>query len=997
MKTMKNMKQSRFILFVLVFLMAGTWNVYAQNITVTGIVLDGTGEPVIGANVKVVGTLSVGTITDYDGKFSLAVSGDAKKLEVSYIGMKSQEVTIQSGSQMKIVLKEDTEQLDEVVVIGYGTVKKRDLTGSVASIKQKDIVAIPSTNVLETLQGKVAGMDMIKTSGQVGAGISYSIRGNRSLNASNAPLILVDGVPYGSDIDINPEAIESIDILKDASSTAIYGSRGANGVILITTKQGENARTKVSYSGYFSFDSMWGYPDLMNTGEYADFLREANRASGKWSGPEDDYKIFMSAYDYIKNDVNVDWIDLVTRNGYSTSHAVNLSSGGEKTKFNASFQYLNQKGILYNDDMDRFSGTLSLTHNISNKLTFDVSTIFAYTDLNRGQDPFNMAIKYGPYGKPYNDDGSINMHPYPEISTISPMAEIVDGNYENNTKTYRIFASGGLTWTPIQDLFLKTSFNANITNAREGRYWGSTTHECADGYSKASARNKQGNSLVWENTVNYAFDINESHQFTILVGSELTKTVNEMYYAEGRDILSPAMLFHNLESAQKQQQIESQYTKSTMASFFGRINYKFGERYLLTATMRYDGSSVLAPGHKWALFPSVAAAWRVNEENFMAETKDWLDNLKLRVSYGISGNSAVDAYQTGGGLGTTMYVFDVNGNEEPQYGYWPQAISNHDLSWEKTATIDVGLDLGMFNNRINLSVDWYLQKTKNLLMQKQIPVTNGYLSSWANVGKTKNTGIEIVLNTRNIIKKNFTWNTDLTFTRNKEEIVELADGNERDIANGWFVGQPTEVHYALDKLGIWQTGEAEEAAKYGYKPGQVKNRDADKSGAIDAEDRVIIGTTRPDFVVGMNNTFKIHDFDFSFFLYWRHGNMLELSNYWGIGATQRCFSYIDYWSPENPTNDYPRPDNSFSGSDISLSGLNYYDASFLKIRDITLGYTLPEKWTRSVGMGDVRLYCTMKNFFEFDNLPCSGYDAERMGGYGYPTIKQLVLGLNVNF
>lgn len=961
--------------------------------TATGLVKDKSGEPMIGVNVLVKGTTN-GTITDFDGKFSLENVPSNSVLVVSYIGYHTTEV--KAGKNLVIVLEEDNKTLDEVVVIGYGTVKKRDLTGSVASIKQDDIVAIPTSNALESLQGKVAGLDMTKSSGQAGAGVSYTIRGNRSLNASNAPLILVDGVPYGSDIDINPEAIESIEVLKDASSTAIYGSRGANGVIIITTKQGKGEKTKVSYSGYYSFDSMWDYPDLMNTQQYAEYMREANRASGKWTSEADDAKIFLSAYEFVKNDVNVDWVDLVTRGGYTTSHSINLSNGGGRTKFNASFQYLKQQGIIYQDDMSRFTGNLNVSHDINKKLVFNASAIVTHTDQNQGQDPFNMAIKYGPWGEPYNEDGSMNLDPYKDGQSVSPLAETVAGNYTNNIKKYRMFVSGGMQYTPIKDLVLKSTFSANLQNSRQGRYWSSYTVAMLNDKSKASAVNSNSNSLIWETTANYHFNLGEKHDFTILGGAEIQKSVNEQYEAEGRDLLSPAMTFVNLESCQLQQRIASQYTKSTMASFFGRLNYKFNDRYLLTATVRYDGSSVLAEGHKWAFFPSIAGAWRINEEAFMKDI-DWLDNLKLRASWGISGNSAVSAYQTGGGLGTTMYVFDVNGTEVGQYGYWPQAIPNHDLSWEKTATTNIGLDFGFFNNRINLTVDWYMQKTSDLLMQKQIPVMNGYLSTWSNVGKTRNTGVEVVLNTHNVMKKNFTWSSDLTFATNKEEIVELADGNERDIANGWFVGYPTKVHYTLDKLGIWQLGEEEEAAKYGYKPGQVKNRDVTGDGKITTDDRIVIGDPRPDFTIGFNNRFKIGDFGLSVFMIWRHGGMFKLSDYWSIGATMRSFSYIDYWTPTNPTNEFPRPDTSFSGSDISLDGLSYDDASFLKIRDITFDYNLPKKWGKTIGISDARVYCTMKNFFQFNNLKCDGYDAERQGGYGYPTIKQLVFGLNVNF
>ena len=987
------------VLCVLTGLLLAVLPGFAQNRTVSGTVTGPDGQPLIGAGVFVKGDTRTGTVTDEQGSYSLSVPSGAT-LVISYIGYLDQEAVPGSG-RLDIVLQEDNHFLDEVVVIGYGTVKKRDLTGAVAHVKSEDVVAIPTTNALESLQGKIAGLDMIKSSGQAGAGVSYSIRGNRSLNASNAPLILVDGVPYGSDIDINPESIQSIEVLKDASSTAIYGSRGANGVIIITTKKGAPGRTRVSYSGYYSVDSMWDYPDLMDTQQYAAYFREAKRTSGKWTGPEDDAKVFGSNYEFVQNNVNVDWVSLVSRPGYTTSHSVSLSHGGEKTQFNAAVQYLGQQGIIYNDDFRRINGTMNLSHKITDRLTFDGSFIFATSTQNKGHDPFNAAVKYGPWGYPYNEDGSVNIYPYNDGQTFNPLNETIPGYYVDETKKYRTFAGAGLTWTPVDGLVLRTNFNANIVNSRQGMYDGSLTQNMLGDLDRATVDHNYDDSLIWENTASYNFQVGR-HDIGLMAGAEIQRNVYEFYSESGRNLLSQKMGFYNLESLQSQQELESQYTKTTMASFFGRMNYKYADRYLLTATLRYDGASQLAEGHQWGLFPSVAAGWVISEEPFLKGKASWLDNLKLRASWGVSGNSAVSAYQTAGGLGTTMYVFDVNGSEVGQYGYWPQSIPNHDLGWEKTASTDIGLDLSVLKNRIDLSVDWYLQNTSDLLMRKQIPVTNGYLSTWANVGKTRNTGVEVVLNTKNIVNRNFQWSTDLTFTHNKEEIVELADGQQRDIANGWFVGSPIDVHYGLKKLGIWQISEEAQAAQFGYKPGQVKNEDisganGQPDGKIDIEDRIIIGTPRPQFTVGFNNHFRLYDFGLSVFMIWRHGAMMYMNNFWAIGANMRAYSYIDYWTPENPTNEFPRPDDTFAGSHISLSGLNYYDASFLKIRDITLEYFLPSRISERIGISDVRLYCTAKNFFQFNNLPTKGYDAERMGGYGFPTIKQLIFGLNLNF
>lgn len=995
MKTMKNMKQSRFILFVLSFLVMSVGNVYAQNVTVTGTVLDSTGEPVIGANVKVAGKSSIGTITDFEGNFSLSVPADTKKLEISYIGMLSQEAVIKPGTPVKVILKEDTEELDEVVVIGYGTVKKRDLTGSMTSIKQADIIAVPTTNALESLQGKVAGLDMTKSSGQTGSGLSFSIRGNRSLNASNAPLIIVDGVPYGTDIDINPNVIESMEILKDASSTAIYGSRGANGVILITTKKGAVGKTKVSYNGYYSINSVAAYPDRMNLSEWADFKREAYRTDGQWGGPEDDAKIFGSAYDAVKSNQNVDWVDMLMQTGSQMSHSVNISNGTEKTTFNLAFEYMSEDGLVKMDDMDRYNATLSLSHKLTDNLKLNANVVYTYLDQNIRRDPFNRSIYYAPYGDVYNEDGSINVLPFNDGQTISPIAEEVPGAYKNNRLTSHLVGNVGATWNIIKDLTLTSTFGFDKKDIRTGHFADTYTLDGAGNYSLADATNHSDVNWSWENTLAYSFTLGK-HNLSLMAGNALYKNVVEEYKGAGHNLISSTMLFYNLGGLQDSQQISSSYVQTTMASFFGRINYKFNEKYLMTVTLRQDGSSVLAKDHQWGVFPSVALAWRMNEENFLKNVEQ-LSNLKLRLSYGISGNSAVSAYQTQGGLGKTMYAYLINNTENGAYGYYPALTPNYNLGWEKTATANIGIDFGFFNNRISGSLDIYQQKTSDLLMQKKVPSSTGYSLAWDNVGKTENKGVELVINTQNFNQKDFSWNTDYTFTLNREKITELADGTDRDISNGWFVGHSIKTHYGLEKIGIWQLDEAAEAAKYGEKPGRIKIKDQNKDGSIDNDnDRIILGSETPDFVMGLNNTFKYKNFDLRVFMYWRQGQMLhsEANGYGSYRIQGDPGIKVNYWTPENPTNEFPRPEKSYSDSS-KLDALGYVDGSYLKIKEITLGYQLPKSWIGKIHASNIRIYCSLKNFFTFSHL--DNYDPERGGSLSYPMTKQAVFGINVDF
>ena len=994
---MKHLKlKSRFIIIVLALTILNVLNVHAQNKNVSGTVLDNSGQPVIGASVVVVGQSKLGTVTDIDGKFSIAIPATSKKIEVSYIGMVSQVIEAKAGTPMKIIMKDNLKDLDEVVVIGYGVVKKRDLTGSMTSIKSEDIVATPTTNALESLQGKVAGLDMTKSSGQTGSGLSFSIRGNRSLNASNTPLIIVDGIPYGTDIDINPNIIESMEILKDASSTAIYGSRGANGVILITTKKGTQGKTKITYNGYYSTNSVAAYPERMNLQEWANFKREAYKADGQWASEADDAKIFGSAYDAVKSNQDVDWVDLLMKDGSQTSHSISISNGSEKTSFNLAFEYMKEQGLVKLDNLSRYNTTLGISHKVTKDFKLNFNMVYTFQNQNIRRDPLNRAIYYSPYGDVYNEDGSINPLPFNDGQTISPIAEEAAGAYKNNKRTSHLVGNIGANWNIIKNLTLTSTFGLDRKDVRNGHFADQYTLDGAGDYSVADATNETEMNWSWENTLNYNFKINK-HDFSVMAGNALYQNEAETYTGSGHDIISPSMLFYNLGALQNSQKISSNYIKTTMASFFGRINYKFNEKYLLTLTFREDGSSVLASKHKWGFFPSAAFAWRMKEEKFLKDV-EWLYNLKLRLSYGISGNSAVSAYQTQGGLGKTMYSFINNGVEGGAYGYYPALTPNTALGWEKTATTNFGIDFGFLNNRISGSIDLYYQNTYDLLMQKKVPTSTGYSISWDNIGKTENKGVEIMLNTANIVNKDFKWNTDLTFTLNREKIKELADGSDRDISNGWFVGHPIKTHYGLKKLGIWQLNETEEAAKYGEKPGRIKIYDKNKDFKIDNDnDRVILGSEVPDFVMGMNNTFRYKDFDLRVFMYWRQGQTLhaEAAGYGSFRNQGDPGLKFNYWTEDNPTNDFPRPEKSFSSSDPRLESLGYVDGSYLKIKEITLGYSLPKTWISKISASKVRVYCSLKNFFTFSHF--DNYDPERGGSLSYPMTKQAVFGLNVEF
>lgn len=966
-------------------------NVWAQVKQISGIVSDEKGEPLIGVNVSVKGGTN-GAITDLEGKFSLNV--DSKDVVVfSYIGYTTQEIRANDSKITKVILEEDSETLDEVVVVGYGVMKKSDVTGSISSLKSKDITSVPTSNVLEAMQGKIAGLDMMKSDGEAGATLNFTLRGNRSLNASNAPLIMVDGVAYGSTLDINPSDIESIEVLKDASSTAIYGSRGANGVILITTKRGSAGKTNVSFNAYFGPQMAAGLADIMNAEQYATLKREAYRTQGI----TDDNAIFTAnELQGLKNHEYLDFQDMCVSTGLVQNYEVNVNGGNEKTQVNLSLGYYKETGLFKNDDLTRFNGMVGVDQTITKRLKIGASMLLTYKDNNKRQDPLNQANKIVPIGKAYNDDGTFNMFPsYGSATSVSPLADEQPNAYKNNILTKRLFGSAYLNWEIIDDLLLRTTLGVDLNSSRRGYFYDKNTINGGTKESKSGGELSSNNNYTWETTLNYNKTFGE-HGFNFLLGNSVISNHAESFDLSGKNQTFAGNLFWNLASATDQREIASSLIEDKMVSFFGRIHYKLKEKYLFNVSLRADGSSVLADGHKWGYFPSAAFAWRIIDENFMEKTTSFMSDLKLRLSWGISGNSAISPYQTLGGLGSTTYSF----GEVGAYGYFPRNISNKDLGWEKTQTFNVGIDFGFLNNRISGNIEIYQTNTTDLLMSRQLPPTSGFASVMENIGEVRNRGIEIGLNTVNfkpLTREGFSWNTNLSFTLNREAIQSLASGSNRDLVNSWFVGEPISVYYDYNKIGIWQLGEESEAAKYGQVPGDIKVEDIDKDGSISSEkDRKIVGTDRPDFVLGMNNYFAYKGFDLSVFMYARVGQTIksEASGNYKIDGLENG-PVVDYWTPENPTNSHPRPDKNKNLSSAYMSTLYYQDGSFLKIREITLGYSLPNTWLSKVKISKCRVYGTLKNFFTFSHM--GPYDPERGGSLSFPMTKQVVFGINLNF
>lgn len=997
----------------------------SNKINLSGVVVDEAGMPLIGVSVLVEGT-TVGTVTDVDGRYNLSgISKDATII-VSYIGYKTMTFQANDSRLSQIVMVEDNELLDEIVVIGYGAVKKRDLTGSVASVGSEEIAAVPTTNAIEALQGRASGVIVSNTNWSPGASPSILIRGKRSINASNDPLFVVDGIPMTGGIgEISPSDIASMEVLKDASATAIYGSRGANGVILITTKQGKEGKTQVDYNGYIGIQTIQNKLDMMNGAEYAEYTREAYRnstGSNKYLSDtpnreqdmllpmfaQDDYVLesILMAYDengnYDPSKVrSFDWFDEVTRTGIVTDHQVNIRGGGAKTNFMGSVAYNKTEGVMKDQDYERVSVRFNINHSINDYIKIGGSTQYSHSVQNRGSGMETDVYLYRvtPLGRFRNEDGSYPGLVGGDSQMYNPLMNLVDGAVDAPLKTTRFMGSYyvNIDFPFIKGLSFRSNLGVDSRTVQDYEYYASATTKRQLGNSYASNIVTKYSMLTWENYFTYNREFGGKHNLGVTLLQSVQQDLTENLSGQVEKLPADALKYYDLAAGLIIDGVGSNYIKWNMASFMGRVNYSFLDRYLLTVSARYDGSSRLAEGHKWVLFPSAALAWRIVDEPFMKDIS-WLDNLKLRLGYGKTGNSAVDPYQTQGQLALQHYVFNNGSNE--YIGYAPSIMANSLLTWETTDQWNIGIDFGFLKNRINGSIELYLQNTTDLLLERQLPVVSGFSSVMSNVGSTRNKGIEITLNTRNIQNKNFTWTTDITFSANKEEIVELYNGKHDDVGNRWFIGHPIDVYYDYKKIGIWQNTEEDlaEMAKFNanganFTPGSIKVEDVDKNYRITDADKQILGSTRPKFTASMVNNFEFKGFDLSLFLYASVGgylkNDIEFMEKPGRANTVK----VDYWTPSNPTNAFPRPTADVESLDY-ISTLGYDKANFLRVRNITLGYTLPEQLSKKIKMNKVRFYLSANNPLIFTSF--TGIDPEGANGRTAPSYSTWMFGINLS-
>ena len=941
---------------------------------VTGVVSGDDGETLPGVSVVVKGT-TMGTTTDASGKYTINASANST-LTFSSIGYVSQEVAIGNRSVINITLASDEASLEELVVVGYGSQKKSQLTGAISQVSAKEITEMPITNLGQALQGRAAGVDVSQSGSKPGAAPRILIRGRRSFNAGNDPLYVVDGIPLsGGYEDINPNDIQSIEVLKDATATAIYGARGANGVILVTTKRGGvKGKTTVTLDTYAGASNIYKKLDLFSGEEFAEYVREAYRATNLYNdangnpvptGQSDlaaDAKLAVLGGDPnvaagIAEGRNTQYQDLILRTGLIQNHTIGVQGGNEKTAFYISAGYFQDKGITELLDFTRYSLRANIDHHINKRLKVGLSS-YMMNSVRNGENlnPYSNTLNANPLGTPYNEDGTLLFEPTNDALLSNPLAEIVPGANIDNTKKYRIFNSMYAEVKILDGLSYRLNLGPDFTISRWGRFIGSETNSRRRGDSQAFNENRFGFNFTMENILNYNKTFGK-HSFNLTGVQSIQKDNFELYRAEVQGVPAESQSFYSLNSATSVLGVRSNLIEWTINSYMGRANYAFNDKYLLTLTMRRDGSSRFGENTKYGNFPGIAVGWNITNENFMKDFT-FIDLLKLRGGWGKVGNQGVAPYQTQGLMGRTTYAFGSTG----AFGYRPSTIGNPDLKWESSANANIGLDFSIYRGRLQGSLELYETNTKDLLLSDFLPGSTGFNAVTRNVGHTRNRGIELGITSVNVNSTNgFKWTTDFQFTKNKEEIVELYNGAVDDVGNRWFIGYPLNTYFDFKKIGIWQSDEAEEAKSYGSEVGQIKIQDTNEDGKITADDRVILGNDVPKWAGGITNRFSYKGFDLSFFLFGRFGNMILSGFHRNQLALAGRYQQIkvDYWTPNNPTNEFPRP-KSNQEFPVYNSSLFYYDGSFVKLRNINFGYTFSSKIASKLGAESLRLFSSIQ-------------------------------------
>lgn len=1024
-----------------------------ENRIIKGKVIDEKGETLIGVSILVKGT-TIGTVTDFDGNFSLEVPKNGT-LVISYVGYKSQEIKVSGRTDFAITLASDNKLLDEVVVVGYGVVKKSDLTGSVGSVKSETIAAKGSTSVMESLQGQVAGVNISQSSSRAGDGFKIQIRGKSSLNEAE-PLYVIDGVVCDNMDFLSPMDIEKVDVLKDASSTAIYGSRATNGVVMITTKKGASDESKatVSYDGYYGVKTVANMPDFMDGDSflnwrfwrYLESSMDANTGQTTWNMTDANYENFWGGGSPViksmyQNKNYTDWTDLVTRTGAQQNHFVNITGNAKNISYRVGLGYQDEKGVLY-DGYNRWNLKGAVDHKISDKVSAGFSTNMATSLKESGSNysvlsGFRMTPTMPAYYWEGENAGQLIEQPgkdaaiYPNgggpTSNINPLVD--RENSKDDTRSYDIMANLYLQYSPIKELILKTTFSPMYSKTERGTFYNGHTQYRSGKSNMAEKYNDGVFSYTWDTQANYIKTFGD-HSINVLALFSVYDQRKEGDYMGVVDMPFDVD-WHNLGSGTVQNQ-SSYYERMTMLSYVARLNYSYKGKYMATVSSRWDGSSKFQKENRWGMFPSAALAWRISEENFMESTRNWLSNLKLRASFGVTGNNAgVGPYDTQA-LANIKYYYNYGGTVANGFGY---TMINPDLTWEKTVEFNVGLDFGLFNNRINGTIDLYNKNSSDLLMEMQTPFELGSYTGAiiSNVGKVNNKGIEIQLNTLNVQTKDWNWETSFSFARNINTIKELNGGKEDLVGNKWFIGQPIDVVYGYKYMGVCTREEAQAFAndpnmKTKFYEGEMKIYDKDGNGEINADDKMILGHCAPTWTGSFVSNLAYKNWDFSVNVYVSQGGtvyspfMGEFTDY-----SQRGMNRIkmDFYIPEGAPKlaedgsittqetthygEYPFPTNGTNGKgggSFWMSGenedraQNFVDNSYVKIKNITLGYTFPKNRLQKLHISNLRVFANILNpltFTSYKGFDPEWADAEVGDGTGGVSSRSWQFGINLKF
>ncbi len=998
--------------FVALFTMMAV-GAMAQSKTVTGTVLDKAGQSVIGASVVVEGT-TMGTTTGVDGEFTLQNVPSNGALSVSFLGYKTVTVALNGRTNVQVTLEEDSAQLEEVVVVGYGVMKKSDVTGAVSRVTAEELTKRPVNNAFEAMQGKIAGVD-ITSSERPGTLGSVRIRGTRSISASSDPLYVVDGVPLsaGGIETINTHDIESIDVLKDASSTAIYGSRGANGVILVTTKRGKAGKLSLNYSGTVTLEKLVDKSPAMSASDYITWRRWAYYFSDPVNNPrgddpnyDKDQSYFIASGDPAAQAnvnrgweggqwdgskvIDTDWGDLVTQTGVTHEHSLSGSFGNESAQAYFSVGYLNNTGTQKGQEYERYNFALAADLQVKPWFKMGGTINGSWSVQDYGYSRTGQSSSSGPvdiysaakaiprFGVPYDEQGDIITNPCGSTTNVYTVVDEWKKS-KDNRETFRALGSFygqvdfGKIWEPLEGLSYKLSFGPDFRHWRQGIFI--SKDSAVKMGSKNYAKQATNRYLAWtiDNQINYnrTFD---KHTVGVTLLQTASKHNNEGNSQSANAIPNENFWWYNMgsvditDSATYGAGMGTSLSENQLTSYMARVNYSFDNRYLLTVSGRWDGASVLADGNKWAFFPSAALGWRIDQEQFMQDAT-WINQLKLRVGFGSTGNAAVGPYQTLGLIQDFFVPFGATGvpayaTNEPYYTSNNVKMANKELGWEITTQYNYGVDFDFFDGRIGGTVDVYHSNTKDLLLNMTIPTLTGFESTLANIGETKNFGVDATLNLVPVRTKDFEWVSNINAAYQKDEIVALANGKEDDIANKWFIGESINLHFGIDNAGIWQIGEEEEMAKFNangheFEAGQVKPVDQNGDYVIDDKDRVILGNQSPKFVLGWSNTFNYKGIELGIELFGRFGYMVEAGAQGQLGMYNQV--EIDYWTPDNPGAEYQRPEYSTGGGDPYSSLLGFRKASFLKIRNISLGYNFNQKTLKKLGIASLKVYAQARN------------------------------------